>query len=1728
MKFLFSALLVLLSLPSWSNNSFYLNNYKVYGSHEEASFTLYNYGYRRDPNGSSIHFVMYSIKDPIGFFESGILRQYGQVIPDSLLQTLEIEKTWEEETKGTYNNQVTIGKLEPGVYVVEGIRNGEVAQIPIIVSDHSVIVRNTGGKAVAFMSHRESGSGIKGFSAIAYLNNTSTSPMYYKNATAIFDFGEQGINNYNYTPVVCVKGDDIAVTQTYFYNYYSNNTNEVGYMFTDRSAYRPEQWVKFKGVFRQKDGFGYKVKTDSIVYAIYNAQQEEVAKKKVGLDKHGSFNDSIYVEKSWKLGEYSIKEATDGNNYYYWYGYGNDKSCKFKVEEYKKPEYEVAVELDAPQYQFGDELVANISADYFFGAPVVNAKVSYKVVREPLYVPWYYHYRYWWWYEDLYGQDYYYGQQQVVHAGEGELDASGKLKITYQTKEKETQNSKYTIIAEVTDASRRVITGSGQSIVAYSAFNLSAASPKYYYHNDEQIRLEISALDFSRNKLETPVNVKLQKHIYKNNVWSDKQQHILDTTILTGEVDVITALLPSQEPGYYTVSLEATDKSERKVTQMVSVYVIDPEKNDYYWWSHSNNGSIQIMTDKKVYNSGEQIRAVFYVPAEADALITVNNDEFAHFDSYTFKGGESGSFKTLNIPVDRDAHGKFEIYIGYNKDNQYYSFRQNVAVIPENKYLNVSLTFDSTEYQPGQEATAILTVTDHEGRPIPNADITLSTADEAIYALYPDKSQDITKVFYNTDIQSYNYEYQNQFSRSASSQKIQVRGIEWRRKKLDLSIDEFFFLGKKVWYSTAYHSSKNKAPVVRGYIVDYNTGRPIGGGTIKLGNKKIKVNNDGYFALKGFKLSHATMVFTHEGKETTIENLPLYNHNDLDLFVAIGSKDHTVSLSNDPEVILLSDMTVVTGGLPANFDDVAEVSLEESEAADGDMMADAPMTVTNAATGSGGALMNASFGSISQSTNDRSREAGKLDKKGFVGHKREQNKDQQALVDPPATRSDFQDAIYWNPNLRTNGRGIAKVKIRLPDNLTTWRTFAKVITDRTEVGQTMAKITVTKNLLVRMETPRFMTLGDEMLIATTVHNYLDTEKEVTIELQSNGLSVAGTRQRITIEPNDDKRIDWKVNTKSITQAELTVKALTNEESDAMMVKVPVQPYGLEMIEAASLYLSNNDAQSMELSIPDDINMGSAAIELSTAPSVTAALLSSMDDLIGYPYGCVEQTMSRFLPNVIVAQTIRDLGKDYASTIDAEELRKMVAKGVERLGQLQHSDGGWGWWENDQTNPFMTAYVVNGLYMADKAGYDIPKPMLDQGKTALSSLISRKSMDETTYAYGMMVAAKTGMDLWSKRKLPDDANSYQLALWAQAAYHADDKEVADRMVKRLESAVIKSGTANHWGGKKFYYSWQDDKVETTANTVLALTLNQKNHPLVPGAVQWLMDQRKGNSWHNTRQTAMTIFGLNRVLRNDANPNLELEIYANDVLIDKIQYGAKDVFKTGKSYTLHAAKLFASTNLEKTAKTDVLRKHKNVIKVVQRGHGSLFVNAKLNYFLDDKHQMTEKQRENMTFEVSREYYKLVSKKKNGQFVYKKELVTENDFQSGDNILVKVKVHAKHPREYVLIEDPIPAGCEFIRDRKGYIVEEEPIYDGSGQYWNYRYWGYWNWNRWYSHQEFRDSKISHTVTNLPAGKYEYSYLMKAQIPGEFKVNPAVAQLMYYPESRGFSSFESFTIRE
>ena len=123
----------------------------------------------------------------------------------------------------------------------------------------------------------------------------------------------------------------------------------------------------------------------------------------------------------------------------------------------------------------------------------------------------------------------------------------------------------------------------------------------------------------------------------------------------------------------------------------------------------------------------------------------------------------------------------------------------------------------------------------------------------------------------------------------------------------------------------------------------------------------------------------------------------------------------------------------------------------------------------------------------------------------------------------------------------------------------------------------------------------------------------------------------------------------------------------------------------------------------------------ATVTLTLSPSVAASMLEALDYLTSYPYGCAEQTMSSFLPDVIVARALRRLGSNRKVH---PNLAQWVNLGLQKLYRYQHADGGWNWWEFDQTDGDMTAYVLWGLIQARDAGFLVDEQRMRRGTEAL--------------------------------------------------------------------------------------------------------------------------------------------------------------------------------------------------------------------------------------------------------------------------------------------------------------------------------------------------------------------------------------------------------------------------
>ncbi|HLY10833.1 MAG TPA: MG2 domain-containing protein [Planctomycetota bacterium] len=672
-------------------------------------------------------------------------------------------------------------------------------------------------------------------------------------------------------------------------------------------------------------------------------------------------------------------------------------------------------------------------------------------------------------------------------------------------------------------------------------------------------------------------------------------------------------------------------------------------------------------------------------------------------------------------------------------------------------------------------------------------------------------------------------------------------------------------------------------------------------------------------------------------------------------------------------------------------------------------------------------------------------------------------------------RSNFADTMLWR-TVRTDVQGRAIVEVDVPDNLTTWRATARAATADSRFGQEQNSVVCRKEMIVRLETPRFFTQNDETIISAIAHNYLEGEKNVKIELDVEGIEVAGEKSMVVkVDSEGQKRIDWKAKVTGAGRAKITVKALSDQDSDAMQLVIPVLAHGAMKWDSRAGVVGETVTE--KIVIPAGAVKGGSEMLVCVSPTHAAMVLDALEYLAGYPYGCVEQTMSRFLPTVVVSQALQKLGLDKPEL--KAELPAMVAAGLQRLYNFQQQDGGWGWWQHDASNPWTTAYVMTGLALARESDHLVSAEAFSRGLQALHAHLS-KEQDPNTQAYLLYALRMAGQsDDGVRSRLTDrlpELNSYSKALLA-LVLHKDGRPVKEVLESLARAATVTGGAAHFEGGDRG--GWMDHRIEVSAAALRAFIACDPKHDLVPKLVSWLALSRQGNYWASTKQTAMVVYAFvdYLALTGDLNPDMTVTLTLNGgkVFSERI---TKDNWQK-----FDGLRKFSATQLNPG---------ENVVTIEKTGNGSPIYSVYAKYYAEAEDMPPSEG----GIRVNRSYARIV--RENGA-EHRQTLESGATVTSGDEIEVTLTVDADRDYEWLMMDDPLPSGFEAIRE----------------------YWGHygWIWNYWYSRKEFHDQKVSIAMTRLWHGQHVAAYRMRAETPGEFHALPAQVFNMYQPEIGGNS---------
>ncbi len=684
----------------------------------------------------------------------------------------------------------------------------------------------------------------------------------------------------------------------------------------------------------------------------------------------------------------------------------------------------------------------------------------------------------------------------------------------------------------------------------------------------------------------------------------------------------------------------------------------------------------------------------------------------------------------------------------------------------------------------------------------------------------------------------------------------------------------------------------------------------------------------------------------------------------------------------------------------------------------------------------------------------------------------------------PKVRKAFPDTMFWSAEVRTDGAGKAKLNVQFPDALTLWRATARGVTADTKVGTAVLKTVVRKNLITRLAAPRFLRDGDTVTLVAIAQNFLPREKKVRMVLEATGVELldAATKE-VTVASRGTATMNVRVKPKPGPEAVLVVKALTDEESDAMETRLPVVPLGVKLNESRAGSLNGGGSATATLNFPSGAIAHSRTLDISVSPSVAGAIFGALEYLTAFPYGCTEQTMSSFLPNVLVAESLRTLG--VASNVNKADLEKKIRAGVERLSDYQHEDGGWGWWQTDDSATFMTAYVVAGLAQAKAAGYAIPEERLRNGVAWLAKNTPMDiQADLRAYSvYAMTLAGGAPPEMVSSLAANQAKLShYGLALYGLTLDARNDNRAAG-VAQALAARVTESGAEAYWQSDQdpLMEFAIDASPEATAYAMKLLARRLPASPLLPKAALYLVNHRnEGYWWSSTKQTAMVIYGLLDYLKasGELKPDFTVKVEAGGrTLIEKRFTAADALSPVPASLRLKAGELAAGEQR---------------LTISQSGKGRLYWSARAEAYAPAANlQRTG----SIALNAVRELFKLVPEQSGGKIVYRLQPLS-GPVTNGDVLASRVTVSGGEWR-YLMIEDPIPAGCENIERDNLYEVPNRP------SWWRYGY----------TRRELRDDRAVYFETYFN-GQQEFFHLMKVVNAGSFGVSPVRVEPMYQPQ--------------
>jgi uncharacterized protein YfaS (alpha-2-macroglobulin family) len=692
---------------------------------------------------------------------------------------------------------------------------------------------------------------------------------------------------------------------------------------------------------------------------------------------------------------------------------------------------------------------------------------------------------------------------------------------------------------------------------------------------------------------------------------------------------------------------------------------------------------------------------------------------------------------------------------------------------------------------------------------------------------------------------------------------------------------------------------------------------------------------------------------------------------------------------------------------------------------------------------------------------------------------------------PGSFRSRFLSTAYWNPAVETDAAGHARVTFQAPDNLTAYRLMAVAADAGERFGSGDKRLTVRKPLQLLGAMPRFLLVDDEPRGGVLVINDTGAPGKAVVDFEIKGAKVLkGAHQEVDVPAGGRVPVTIALRAEHAGELRVRVKATLGAETDGLELKLPVQVPGAVETKLVAQGSTPGTVTIPGAKLPAGVVPGTATLEVSVDPDGVAGLEEGLRDLIEYPYGCLEQTTSRLVPLVAVEELARSLK---LAGLEGPRLKTYIAAGLEKLERFQTDDGGFSLWMGGKSEPFLTAFALWGLKIAEDAGHPIKKGMIPRGVTYLREALARDAklagpIDDLlgemgSKAFSVHVLAELGSPdaayatklLEKKEQLPRFGQAFlarALALNLGAGHSAvtgllDDLARAEREIGQGGKLVAEARDHN-WS------MYMSDDTRTTAIATDAFLDLRPSEPTLPALVKGLLAGRVDGRWINTQDDLFALIALVHYVKSRGVTHVSVDA------------------RLGDKPVLSGPLVGKATHIRRA--TVPLGAGEAPPLVLAATGGDAFYSVMTRYRRDLAHQPAEEH----GITLRRDYLDPATDKPlppvavtGGQAI---------SIRAGQMVRVRVSVSSSEWRAHLAVDDPLPAGLEAVNTKL--VTSGNQPGERDSDPWSI------------SARELRDDRVLVFMDRVWPRLVTYTYLARATTPGSYKLPGATVGEMYQPD--------------